>query len=261
MVTFTNLSEGKNASGDATTYINGGTINTDTIVVNSLRNNTSGLYNTWVQFALGSGAKIGPYTAGGSFIPFDENYFGVISYAPFGGYAIGASSAQTESAVIGAIVATGNGVLGGTQVTSWKNQATLGTGVSAGTFQSGGASTMQTAINADIRLGYYNGSTTYAAYIVSGATYPFTAGHDALQLLAEDEPDVGDLMVDVSLFAAPSVNDCITVMSKSSSANQKGIVGVYVGSTGTGFVPAALGEYATGGLDAKSEFVLKPEYV
>jgi hypothetical protein len=50
-------------------------------------------------------------------------------------------------------------------------------------------------------------------------------------------------MVDVSLIASPTVSDCITQMTVSTSANQKGVVGVYTGETGVGFVPASLAEY------------------
>lgn len=257
LVTFTNLSTGQNASGATTTYINGGTITANTLIVDSLRNNTYGYYNTWVQFALGTNATVGSYQGGGAFTSLDASYFGLLARNAFGGFGIGCSSTQSINAITGAVIAVGSA---NTSASTYKNAAILGTGISAGTFQSGGASNLQTAINADIRLGYYNGSTTYAYYIVSGAAYPFTAGHDALQLLTEAEPEVGDLMVDVSLFSAPTINDCITVMSKSTSANQKGVVGVFTGKTGTGFVPASLGEYVDDSFGAKNEFVLKPEY-
>jgi len=45
-----------------------------------------------------------------------------------------------------------------------------------------------------------------------------------LQLLTESTPEVGDLMVDVAVIAAPNVNDSITQMSVTTSANQKGLI-------------------------------------
>jgi len=105
-----------------------------------------------------------------------------------------------------------------------------------------------------------SGGTSYAYYIVSGAAYPFTAGHDALQLLTEPIPEVGDLMVDVELIAAPTINDCITKMTLSTSANQKGIVGMFTGVAGPEFVPASLGEYVENTDGTRTLFVMKPEF-
>jgi hypothetical protein len=119
---------------------------------------------------------------------------------------------------------------------------------------------MQSAITASIALAYYGGGTSYASYVFSGGIYPFTAGHDALQLLSESEPEIGDLMVDVLLVAAPSINDCITQMTTSTFANQKGIIGVYTGTNGANFVPASLGEYTEAPDGTMTLFQLKPEF-
>jgi len=119
---------------------------------------------------------------------------------------------------------------------------------------------LQSTVTADIRLAYYTGGTSYAYYITSGAAYPFTAGHDGLQLLTETIPEVGDIMVDVVLFAAPSVNDAITQMTVTSSANQQGAIGVFTGVCGTEFVPASLGYYVEGEQGCQNNFVMKPEY-
>ena len=144
-------------------------------------------------------------------------------------------------------------------ITAWKTSAFLGTGISGGTFQGGGAGYTSAGVYSDIRLAYYTG-TNYAYYITAGTTGPFTAAHDGLQLLTETIPQVGDIMVDVTLIAAPTVNDCITQMTQSTTASQAGVIGVLVGVCNTDFVPASLGYYTEGELGCKSNFVLRPQF-
>jgi hypothetical protein len=67
-------------------------------------------------------------------------------------------------------------------------------------------------------------------------------------------------MVDVALVAAPSVNDSITEVAVSSSANQQGVLGVFAGVNTTDFVPASLGESVISGPAEQRSFVLKPEF-
>ena len=173
-----------------------------------------------------------------------------------------ASGAKTATGFGAGIVGVGSG---DSTFTTFKNQGNLGTSFAGGIFTTAGAGSLSgpsaIAPTAEIRLAYYNGTTSYAYYIVSGAAFPFTAGHDALQLLTEAVPQVGDLMVDVNLIAAPNVNDCITQMTLSSVANQNGIVGVFVGVAGQEFVPAALGMYLMDANGTNTPFVMKPEFV
>lgn len=259
LVTFTNLSTGQNASGTTTTYINGGTITTNTLLVDSIKNNTSGTFGTggnYVTFGLGTGSSIGSYYAGGSFTSTNFSYYGLLTANTAGGNALGAGTTATDASGA-AIIGVG---YGNSTFTTYKNQGTLGLGNAGGEFQTGGASNLQSAVNADIRLAYYTGGTSYAYYIYSGAAYPFTAGHDAMQLLTEAIPSVGDLMVDVQVLAANTINDTITQMTTSTSANQKGVIGVFTGVAGTQFVPAAMAEYveAPDGTMTKVQFM--PEY-
>ena len=172
------------------------------------------------------------------------------------------SNAKTAISFGSSIVGVGGG---NSTFVTYQNQGNLGTAAAAGVFTTAGAGSLAgpSAIppTAEIRLAYYNGTTSYAYYVVSGAAFPFTAGHDALQLLTEAVPQIGDLMVDVNLIAAPNVNDCITQMTLSSSANQNGVVGVFVGTAGLEFVPAALGMYSENTDGTKTLFVMKPEFV
>ncbi len=257
LVTFTNLANSVGSGGTTTTFIDGGAITADTLSVNKVQNNTSGTFNTFVTFGLGTGSSIGGFQGGGAFSSSNINYFGGLFANTSNGFAIGAASRNTVNADIGAIIATG---YVNAAFTTFRTAAYLGTGVSGGTFLSGGAGAIQTAVTADIRLAYYTGGTSYAYYIVSGAAYPFTAGHDGLQLLSESIPEIGDLMVDVALIAAPNVNDSITQMTVTTSANQKGVIGVFTGICGNEFVPASLGYYIEGVQGSKNVFVMKPEF-
>ena len=257
LVTFTNLANSVGSGGSTTTFIDGGAITADSLSVNKVANNTSGTFNTFVTFGLGTGSAIGGYSAGGAFLSSNVSYYGLLAGNTGGGYAIGAGTTNSTNATIGGIAAVGGG---NSSFTTYKNAAWLGTGLSGGTFQTGGASNLQSAVTADIRLAYYTGGTSYAYYITSGAAYPFTAGHDGLQLLSEAIPEVGDIMVDVALFAAPSVNDSITQMTVTTSANQQGAIGVFTGVCGNEFVPASLGYYIEGEQGCENDFVMKPEY-
>jgi hypothetical protein len=257
LVTFTNLANSIGSGGSTTTFIDGGAITADSLSVNKVQNNTSGTFNTYVTFGLGTGSGIGGYFGGGAFTSTNLTYYGLLAANTGTGFAIGAGSTNNNAATIGAIVAAG---AGNGSFSTFKNGAYLGNGISAGTFQTGGASNLQSAVTADIRLAYYTGGTSYAYYITSGAAYPFTAGHDGLQLLTETTPQVGDLMVDVAVIAAPNVNDSITQMTVTTSANQKGVIGVFTGVCGNEFVPASLGYYTEGEQGCQNNFSMKPEY-
>ena len=49
-------------------------------------------------------------------------------------------------------------------------------------------------------------------------------------------------------------------MAVTTSANQKGVIGVFSGICGNEFVPASLGYYIEGVQGSKNVFVMKPEY-
>ena len=251
LVTFTNVT-----TSSGTTFIDGGNIITDTLVVDKIKNNSSGTFNTYGSFGLGTGSSLGSYQAAGVFASTNASLFGLLAGNTAGGNAIGGGTTGTIST---SVAITGVGSANST-FSTWKNQGNLGAGDAGGAFQTGGSSNLQSATTADIRLAYYNGGTSYAFYIYSGASYPFTAGHDAMQLLTESIPDIGDLMVDVALISAPTVNDGITQMTISTKANQKGVVGVFTGVTGTDFVPAALAEYVAAPDGTISQIQFKPEY-
>jgi hypothetical protein len=251
---------GNFAFGNSTTNItyNGSTLtlNGSVVSVGSLRNNTSGTFNSSVTFGLGTGSSIGPFSAGGAFVSSSPTLYGLLAANTNGGDAFGAGTTSTvaaDSAIVG--VGYSNSTF-----STFRTLGALGSGEEGGSFQNGGANNLQTATAADIRLARFTGGVAYAYYIISGAAFPFTAGHDGLQLLTETVPQVGDIMVDVELIAADNINDNITKMTASSSANQKGAIGVFVGVPGANFVPAALGYYVENSKGLMNNFVFKPEY-
>jgi len=250
LVTFTNV-----AAPSGTTFIDGGNIIADTLTVSRIKNNTSGTFNTYGTFGLGTGTSVGGFLAAGAFTSTNISYYGLLAANTAGGNAIGAGTTSTTAE--GALVGVG---YSNSTFSTFRFRGIVGAGESGGIFQTGGANTLQAAVTADIRLARYTGGVSYAYYIISGAAYPFTAGHDGLQLLTEAEPDVGDIMVDVQLIAADDINNTITAMSVSTSANQVGAIGAYVGNSGAEFVPAALGEYTEGPQGALTNFVFKPQF-
>lgn len=99
------------------------------------------------------------------------------------------------------------------------------------------------SIGADTYLAFVAGSgVAYSVYSAKGTTGPFTGSHDAV-IRKSELFDVGDIVVDVDVIAAPSVSDSITLIEKSSMANQRGTIGVFCGETGFQFAPAAMSYY------------------
>jgi hypothetical protein len=236
--------------------ITGDKVVANTISVGKIQNNTSSLFNSYITFGLGTNVSIGGYMAGGAFTSSNISYSGLLAANTAGGDGFGAGTTSTNvnGSAIGAV-----GYANST-FSTYRTRGIIGNGESGGIFQTGGANTIQTAVTAEIRLARYTGGVSYAYYIISGAAYPFTAGHDGLQLLTEAVPDIGDIMVDVQLIAADSIENTITQMSPCSSVNQNGAIGVFVGVSGADFVPAALGMSVPDDKGALLDFVFKPEY-
>ncbi|HQS18597.1 hypothetical protein [Reyranella sp.] len=76
-------------------------------------------------------------------------------------------------------------------------------------------------------IGRSSGAGSWSVYAVSGAGYgPFTGAHDGLLPVAV-APEVGDLLVDDAVVAK-SISDVLCTMTLSASANQAGVLGVFV---------------------------------
>jgi hypothetical protein len=236
------------------TTISGGKITTNTLSADRIESNTTKTVNNTV-FGLGTSTTVGGIQTGGQFISSSISFFGCVAGNTNAGSAFGAGTTDSTG-VSGAIFAIGN-------ANSVFNTWTVSCALSSGFWSLNAINRGGTGSNiAGIYLGYAQPTWTtgYAYYITAGVGGPFTAAHDGLQKLTNTLPELGDILVDVVLIAAPSVNDSITEVAVSSTASQKGVIGVYAGLLGTGFVPASLGEDVNVGPEDQTAFVLRPEF-
>lgn len=253
IVTFSNIED---SIDNNVTIIDGGKITTNTLSAATIKSDTTKSANNGT-FGLGTGTTLAGLTSVSAFSQGSTGNWAILAANTAGGSTVGAGTTATSGAYA-ALVAVG---YGNSSFSTYRTQGNLAEGNAGGHFLNGGANNIQSAIAAEIRLAYYTGGTAYAYYIDSGSAYPFTAGHDALQLLSETIPDEGDLMVDVELISAPNINDSITKMSVSTSANQKGVSGIFVGVPGDDFVPASLSEYVPpGDGETTGKRVLRAEF-
>jgi len=122
---------------------------------------------------------------------------------------------------------------------------------------------VEDGVSADVFLAIATQGSSYSIYTNVGTAGPFTASHDGL-IEKGISPELGDILIDIEVKAAPTINDAITSVAISSQANQTGVIGVFAGDLGGGFVPAALGEDAPfsskNRIHKGGEWVLKAEH-
>ena len=122
---------------------------------------------------------------------------------------------------------------------------------------------VEDGVSADVYLARVFEGAAYSIYTNVGTAGPFTASHDGL-IEKQIEPELGDILIDVEVKAAPSINDAITSVAISSQANQVGVIGVFAGDLGSSFVPASLGEDSpfvwNNQVPSGGEWVLKAEH-
>lgn len=87
----------------------------------------------------------------------------------------------------------------------------------------------------------YLATGTYALEMTGGSSGSFTGAHDGLLRRSDQQwPEPGDIMIDVGLVRAKSVNDTICENSMSCVANQKGALGVFAKYASPGHIPVSL---------------------
>ena len=119
---------------------------------------------------------------------------------------------------------------------TYRNRANLASDTAGSRFEDDGGNWCELA------------TPSYAVYYYGTAASagPFTGCHDAL--LADSETcAAGDIMVDTGVAYAKSVSDVITNITRSTSTNQKAVVGVFVSEI-PNHVPAALTKTVVSGL-------------
>lgn len=105
----------------------------------------------------------------------------------------------------------------------------------AGQFNYFGSSTSPTNITVEIA------GDAFGIDLNGSASVSFTGAHSGLINKTETQPTVGDILVDVSVYAKPGISETLCVNSLSTSANQKGAVGVFASYTGSDYIPSAIG--------------------
>ena len=248
LVTFTSL------GGDGTnTFIDGGKITSGTITGRKIRTADSGnrvemenpgatYPHTFTGYS-STGATVFKLTANTSINDYGTvlkigDYYNPVSR----GLMVDASDVAiwgyaTNYGVVGTSTGSGAGVSGGstsglgvrgTSVYTQGGYFYGGEGVRAlGNASGSGGS----AVHAETTFGagVYGIGTTHDFYAGgSGMNYgPFTGGHDGLMEISETV-EIGDILIDMVIVSKRNVSNTILKVSKSTSANQKGAVGVFV---------------------------------
>lgn len=239
-------------SGDR---ITGGTISASKIDANGistdyLRSGQTVAFETGLNFGLGEGSAVGQYDGAVMALSSVNNHWGAViasthttipdaTNATAGALAVGALNGNT------AIVAVNGGTnpafpsspsadwtrqvsLAGSTV--WNAQAPDTVQGLAAAFHN---STGYVAPGASQAFGdtqvYICSDTGWALYTY-GSTGPFTGSHDAF-LSKDSDVELGDILVDKSIVAKKGISDTISIVEPSKEIQQKGIVGVYGGTT------------------------------
>jgi hypothetical protein len=208
LVTFTNMTS---SIANNVTSIDGGKIITNTLTADKIAAGTATVA-TGKSFSLAGTDTIGTAKGVGYFNSGASSTAGVLAVSSV---TAGLGAATT---VASAGVGAGNFYNAtSTAYTTFRTVAAITTSVAAGEFDnlvSGSAGEIANATH-DF---YANGS---------GINGPFTGSHDAL-LAKNTAIQVGDIVVDAVVAVKKNVSNTITKVELSSSANQKGALGVFV---------------------------------
>jgi hypothetical protein len=221
----------------ATNAITAGKVAADAISVSSLQSNTSDTFNG-MTFALGSSATVAGYTGAAAFTGSQSGTYGILC-ANSSGSAIGAG---TVSGAAGSFVCATS--------TSYSSFVT--------TFE---------ACNPNVAGNFGNDSGTAALLAtdsygadLTGGVAPFTGCHDGLIAKTDTQPTAGDILVDSSVYATKGVSDAICVNTLSTSANQKGAIGVFVNNKGDNEVSCAVSVSTTDPVTGFTTKSIDPAY-
>lgn len=207
-----------------TGMIQTGAISSDEIAVGALtltKMSTSQLVTNNVTVQIGVGASVGGYTAGGSYNSGSSSKYGLLVVNTAGGNALGAGAYNSSGDSMNAVVGVGNAT--STSFTAWESLGALGS--------AGRGVVADHNVNGSVDIYAHLATSTYAGYFsgnvyTTGSYLSFTGSHDAL--INPGEGVEGDIVIDVEMIARISVSDTLTKVAVSSTARQKGAVGVYV---------------------------------
>lgn len=210
------------------TTINGGKITANSLSVNAIDAGTS-TTQVGLTFGMGLGASVAGFYGAGVFSSSNSGYAGLV--------------VGTTGTIGAALAAANSNGAGNVAIIGYGNTNTSYTGATTNGYLGEG--------NAGAR-GYHNSSAKYAelgtsSYSIyansdiycAGSYLPFTGVHDGL--LGDDQfADIGDILVDVSIAAKSDISNVITIVEKSTFANQKTAIGVYCGTAPESHIPIAL---------------------
>lgn len=224
-----------NASGD--TYIDSAFIST--LTADKLTAGSS---------AVASGKTFGLATANTINTIYGVGYFNSGAPSTAGVLTVSTTSSGILSATTTSLPAGGFYNANSTAYNSFKTTVALASSTYAGEFYNVVSSKYASLCGA-----------TYAVAYSGGAAGTFTGAHDGLILKTDGQPSVGDLLVDVTVYAKPNVYDSLCVNKVSSEANQKGVIGVFAQNADESHVPSAL-TIPTNNVESGSFFALDPQY-
>ena len=211
------------------TTIDGGKITTGSLTVDRIEQGTYAT-DSGLTFGLGAGSTVNGFNGVGVFSSANSSYAGlVVGTTQSVGAALAAANSLNTSGHV-AIIGYGdtntsytgavtNGILGE------PNYGARGYHNSSGKYAQLGTSSYSVYANSDIYCG--------------GSYLPFTGVHDAL-LDDQESVEVGDILVDVSIEAKSDVSNVISLVSRSSSPNQKTAIGVFSGYSPDDHIPVTL---------------------
>lgn len=215
-----------------------GKILAGSITLDRLTNSSSAF--TGGTFSLGAGSTIAGYSGVGTFAAAGSSFGAVI-----GSSTTGIAGAYATTATAPALTAFNST---SSSFTSHKTQAEMCTATVAGYF-----------INNTSGKWIQLANASYAYQTSGGATGSFTGAHDGLIPKTAVQPAVGDIVVDVTVYAKPNVYDSLCVNNISTSANQKGAVGVVAQAAVEGHIPSALAMTTTDEF-GRSSVIIDPSY-
>lgn len=190
-----------------------------------------------VSFGLGAPWASGTDVAGGVFRSNSVNFASIAMNAGGGNSSVSATTNTDGTG--GAFVGWG----GWNGVTSYQSRGILGWGSGWGGFfdKLGGKYALL-------------GGTTYSLQ-GNGTIGPFTGAHDGLYLKTSPTPEVGDILIDQAIVAKQNVDNAITTVTKSSTPNQKGAIGVLSSVAAPTHIPVSLSRLSDKGFPE-----LDPQY-
>jgi hypothetical protein len=283
LVTFTNL-----ATNTGTTFIDGGNINTNSLNADRISsgNMVSGTASSaWIQMGQ-SGTVIGTLKSSLNVRKqvVDTTLVNIAAQNNLdGNVTMWGHSANNA-------VGSGNGVTGShtadNTFSSWQRLGALGSGLTdsavwgvayapvstskAGVFErySGTDSSSVGTLNKSIQLATnnycaYSPSGQGKIYIVDG-NGPFTGFHEGMIDIA-DPVEIGDIVVDLSVFYRYNISNVLFQVERSTTANQGGALGVVanrllVQSSVPGVLWIPESTYTEGDLGPVVNMVLRPEF-